>query len=81
MSIVISTDFQDLKLAGRGKVRDIYDLGDELLIVSTDRLSAFDVIMPDGIEGKGSVLTRLSAFWFDKTKDIINNHLITIDID
>ncbi len=81
MDIVMNTEFSDLKLAGRGKVRDIYDLGDKLLIVSTDRLSAFDVILPEGIAGKGKVLTELSKFWFDKTKHIIENHLITINVE
>ena len=77
MNIVMKTEFPDLKLIGRGKVRDIYDLDDKLLIVSTDRLSAFDVILPNGIEGKGEVLTELSTFWFDKTSHIVKNHLIT----
>lgn len=81
MSIVMSTEFPDLKLIGRGKVRDIYDLGNELLIVSTDRLSAFDVILPEGIKNKGKILTKLSSFWFEKTKHIIENHLITTNID
>ncbi len=80
MNIVMQTDFPDLKLVGRGKVRDIYDLDDKLLIVSTDRLSAFDVILPEGIEGKGKVLTELSKFWFDKTSHIIDNHLITTEV-
>ena len=81
MNIVMKTVFPDLKLIGRGKVRDIYDLDDKLLIVSTDRLSAFDVILPEGIEGKGKVLTELSKFWFDKTSHIIKNHLITTKIE
>ena len=81
MNIVMKTEFPDLKLIGRGKVRDIYDLDDKLLIVSTDRLSAFDVILPEGIEGKGKVLTELSKFWFDKTSHIIKNHLITTKIE
>ena len=81
MNIVMKTEFPDLKLVGRGKVRGIYDLGDKLLIVSTDRLSAFDVILPEGIEGKGKVLTELSKFWFDKTSHIIKNHLITTKIE
>lgn len=80
MEPVLSTDFKDMKLIGRGKVRDIYDLGDKLLIVSTDRLSAFDVVLPQGIKDKGAVLTELSAFWFDKTRNIIKNHMITTDI-
>jgi phosphoribosylaminoimidazole-succinocarboxamide synthase len=77
---VLSTDFPDLKLAGRGKVRDIYDLGDELLIVTTDRISAFDVIMDEGIPGKGYVLTSISAFWFRQMEGIIPHHLISTDI-
>ncbi len=80
-SSVIQTDFGTLPLASRGKVRDIYDLNDCLLIVATDRISAFDVIMPDPIPGKGEILTRMSAFWFKKTEDIIPNHLITTNPD
>ncbi|MCX5703079.1 MAG: phosphoribosylaminoimidazolesuccinocarboxamide synthase, partial [Candidatus Omnitrophica bacterium] len=78
--VLLSTDFKDLKLFKRGKVRDVYDLGDRLLIVSTDRISCFDVVLPDGIPYKGSVLTSLSCFWFDFIKDIIPNHFITADI-
>lgn len=81
MEPILSTDFNDMKLLGRGKVRDIYDLGDKLLIVSTDRLSAFDVVLPNGINDKGAVLTELSAFWFGKTKNIVKNHMITTDVD
>lgn len=81
MNVVLSTDFPDLKLIGRGKVRDIYDIGDSLLIVTTDRISAFDVILPNGIPNKGYVLTQLSKFWFDLTADIVENHLITIEVD
>ncbi len=81
MSIVLKTDFPNLKLVGRGKVRDIYDLGEHLLIISTDRISAFDVILPNGIEGKGQVLTELSEFWFSKTSHIVENHLITTKVD
>ncbi len=66
-----------LKLFSRGKVRDTYDLGEYLLMVTTDRLSAFDVVLPDGIPGKGQVLTRLSAFWFHETERLIPNHLIS----
>src|SRR3972149_2924879 len=68
----------DLPLDARGKVRDIYDLGDKLLIVATDRISAFDVVLPTGIPDKGLVLTQLSAFWFEKTGDIVPNHFIRI---
>ena len=65
-AVVSQTDFAGLKLRARGKVRDIYELGDRLLIVATDRLSAFDVILPTPIPDKGRVLTQLSLFWFDK---------------
>ncbi|RNC65829.1 MAG: phosphoribosylaminoimidazolesuccinocarboxamide synthase [Desulfuromonadales bacterium] len=79
-NLVLTTDFPDLKLAGRGKVRDIYDLGDALLIVTTDRISAFDVIMNEGIPDKGYVLTQISAFWFRQMEDIIPNHIISTDV-
>jgi phosphoribosylaminoimidazole-succinocarboxamide synthase len=68
----------DLPLVARGKVRDIYDLGDNLLIVATDRISAFDVVLPTGIPDKGLVLTQLSAFWFELTGDIVPNHFIQV---
>ena len=68
----------DLPLLARGKVRDIYDLGDRLLIVATDRISAFDVVLPTGIPDKGLVLTQLSAFWFGLTGDIVPNHSIQV---
>ncbi|HYL45708.1 MAG TPA: phosphoribosylaminoimidazolesuccinocarboxamide synthase [Candidatus Limnocylindrales bacterium] len=79
MSAVISqTDFPGLKLRGRGKVRDIYEIGtDRLLIVATDRLSAFDVVLPTPIPDKGRVLTQLSLFWFEKLRDVISNHVIS----
>jgi phosphoribosylaminoimidazole-succinocarboxamide synthase len=79
--VLLTTDFQDLKLFRRGKVRDVYDLGDKLLIVSTDRISCFDVVLSCGIPYKGEVLTRLSCFWFDFLKYIIPRHLITADIN
>ena len=79
--ILTSTDFKDLKLFKRGKVRDVYDLGDKLLIISTDRISCFDVVLPCGIPYKGEVLNRLSCFWFDFIKDIVPNHLISQDIE
>ncbi|AAR35467.1 phosphoribosylaminoimidazolesuccinocarboxamide synthase [Geobacter sulfurreducens] len=78
--LVLKTDFPDLKLAGRGKVRDIYDLGDALLIVTTDRISAFDVIMNEAIPDKGYVLTQISSFWFRQMEDIIPNHIISTDV-
>ncbi len=80
MKTVFNTEFNDLKLAGRGKVRDIYDLGDSLLIIASDRLSAFDVVLPDPIPRKGEVLTKISIYWFDQLKDIIGNHLISADV-
>lgn len=77
---ILQTDFPNLKLAGRGKVRDIYDLGDALLIVTTDRISAFDVIMNEGIPDKGAVLNQISAFWFHQMEDIVPNHIISTDV-
>ena len=79
--IITSTDIKGLNKWISGKVRDVYYLGDELLIIATDRISAFDVIMPNGIPDKGRVLTQTSLFWFDLTKDIVDNHLITADTD
>ncbi len=75
------TDFEGLSLVSRGKVRDIYEVEDYLLIVASDRISAFDVVMPNPIPGKGSVLTRMSAFWFSLTEDIVQNHLVSTDVD
>ena len=79
-SVVSTTEFKTLTLKGRGKVRDIYDLGDRLLIVASDRISAFDVVMPDPIPDKGRVLTQLSKFWFELTKEIVSNHVISADV-
>jgi phosphoribosylaminoimidazole-succinocarboxamide synthase len=80
MSAVVSqTDFPNLRLRGRGKVRDIYDLGDRLLIVATDRLSAFDVVLPTPIPDKGRVLTQLSLFWFTRLADMLPNHVISAE--
>ena len=81
MKVLLQTNFPKLKLFAKGKVRDIYEVGDNLLLVSTDRLSAFDVIMNQGIPYKGMVLTKISEFWFNYTKDIIPNHLITADVE
>lgn len=75
-AIISETEFAGLKLRGRGKVRDIYDLGDRLLIVATDRLSAFDVVLPTPIPDKGRVLTQLSLFWFHKLVDLIPHHVL-----
>jgi len=69
------TDIPNLKLKGRGKVRDIYDLGEELLIIATDRISTFDVVLPTPIPGKGEVLTNMSRFWFERTRSIIPNQV------
>lgn len=77
MNPIQITNFPTLTLFRRGKVRDVYDLGDVLLIVATDRISAFDVVMDTPITGKGAILTALSSFWFDKTKHIIKNHIIS----
>ena len=71
---------EQVALANRGKVRDLYDLGEQLLIISTDRISAFDVVLPNGIPYKGDILTGLSEFWFDYTKSIVDNHIITTDV-
>ena len=79
MKALQETNFPGLKPAARGKVRDIYDLGDQLLIVATDRLSAFDVVMPTPIPDKGKVLTQISLFWFDLLKDVIPNHVLRAD--
>ena len=79
--VILKTNFPKLKFIKSGKVRDIYDLGEYFLIISTDRLSAFDVIMGQGIPFKGKVLTKISEFWFDYTKDIIKNHLVTTDVN
>lgn len=77
---LLKTEISEYPLYARGKVRDVYDLNDKLLIVSTDRVSAFDVILPDGFPGKGRILTQMSLFWFEFLKDVIDSHLITADI-
>lgn len=80
-NVVLTTDIKEYPLLRRGKVRDIYDLGESLLFIASDRISAFDVVMPNGIPGKGRVLTQTSLFWFDFLKDVVDNHLITANID
>src|SRR6202043_613450 len=77
MRVVRETKFAGISPAARGKVRDIYDAGDKLLIVATDRLSAFDVILPTPIPDKGRVLTQLSLFWFDLLKDVVTNNVLS----
>jgi phosphoribosylaminoimidazole-succinocarboxamide synthase len=78
--VVRETDFPTLKLLQRGKVRDMYDLGDAYLMVATDRMSAFDVVMPDPIPGKGIVLTQISLFWFDIMASLVDHHVLTADV-
>jgi phosphoribosylaminoimidazole-succinocarboxamide synthase len=78
---VSETNFSDMKLLKRGKVRDIYDLDDKLLMIATDRISAFDVVMPDPIPDKGKILTGISLFWFDAVKSIVPNHIISFDVN
>jgi phosphoribosylaminoimidazole-succinocarboxamide synthase len=80
-SVVLETHLAGLTLQRRGKVRDVYDLGSELLIVATDRISAFDYVLASGIPDKGKVLTQLSAFWFERIGDLVPHHLISIDVD
>ncbi len=78
---ISETDFPELKLLKRGKVRDVYDLGEYLLMVVSDRISAFDVVMPDPIPDKGVILTQISLFWFDVVKPLIQNHVVARDVD
>ena len=78
---LLETNIPEAKLWRRGKVRDVYDLGDRLLIVTTDRISAFDVILPTGIPEKGKVLTQISLFWFRLLEDVIPNHVLTSEVD
>lgn len=78
---IMKTDFKGLAVTSTGKVRDIYAFDSELLIVATDRISAFDFIMPNPVPGKGEVLTRMSAFWFEKMADIVPNHMISTNPD
>lgn len=80
-SLVLETNLSGLNPPKRGKVRDIYDLGDMLLIVATDRISAFDVVLPNAVPGKGKVLTEISKYWFSQTETIVKNHLITTEVN
>jgi len=77
---ISETDFAGLKLLKRGKVRDVYDLGEHLLMVATDRISAFDVIMPNPVPDKGMILTQISLFWFDIMQPLIQNHVVAKDV-
>jgi phosphoribosylaminoimidazole-succinocarboxamide synthase len=81
LSVITSTNLEGVEKIASGKVRDVYRSGDDLLIVATDRISAFDCILPQGIPDKGRVLTRMSLFWFDFLGDIVPNHLITADVN
>jgi phosphoribosylaminoimidazole-succinocarboxamide synthase len=78
---LIATEFEDLQLYARGKVRDLYTVGDLLLLVATDRISAFDHVLATGIPGKGRVLTQISLFWFDYLRDVVPNHLVTAEVE
>jgi len=79
--VVLKTDIKEYPVFSEGKVRDVYDLDDKLLIVTSDRISAFDVVLPNGIPGKGKVLTSMSLFWFDFLRDVVESHLITSNVD
>lgn len=78
---LFKTEFEDMKLLKRGKVRDIYDLGDKILLIATDRISAFDVVMPDAVPQKGEVLTQISLFWFQLMESICPNHVLASDVE
>jgi phosphoribosylaminoimidazole-succinocarboxamide synthase len=78
--VLLESNCPELKLANKGKVRDIYDLGEHLLIVTSDRISAFDVIMNEGIPGKGYVLTQISRFWFEQMAGLVPNHIVAMDV-
>lgn len=79
--IILKTDMPDIKFIRSGKVRDIYELADSLLMIASDRISAFDVVLPNGIPGKGKLLTQISIYWFRQMEDIIRNHLIATNVD
>jgi phosphoribosylaminoimidazole-succinocarboxamide synthase len=81
MTTLLKTELGDTPLIGRGKVRDLYAVGDALLLVATDRISAFDHVLGSGIPGKGKILTQISLFWFDLVRDIVPNHLIATDVN
>ena len=81
MSIIPDTEYEGLPLIRQGKVRDIFDTGDALLMVTTDRLSAFDVVLPDAIPDKGKVLNQISVFWFKQMESIVKNHIISTDVN
>ena len=78
--VVLETNLPGVKFLRRGKVRDVYEVGEYLLIIATDRVSAFDVVLPNGISEKGRILTQISLFWFDQVKDIIENHVVATEV-
>jgi phosphoribosylaminoimidazole-succinocarboxamide synthase len=78
--VILKTEFSDVELIKRGKVRDIYNLGQHLLLIATDRISAFDVVLPSGIPGKGRVLTQISLYWFKQMEKIVQNHIEATDV-
>lgn len=78
--IILQTNLEGVKLLRRGKVRDVYEVDNYLLIIATDRISAFDVVLPNGIKDKGKVLTQISIYWFNQVKDIIENHVVSINV-
>lgn len=80
-NVCMQTDLKGLKLFRRGKVRDVYEYGDKLLLIASDRISAFDVVLPTPIPRKGEVLTQLSRFWFGMMRDIVDNHMVSADVD
>jgi phosphoribosylaminoimidazole-succinocarboxamide synthase len=80
-AVVLRTEMPDIGVPRRGKVRDIYDLREHLLLIATDRISAFDVVLPNGIPGKGRVLTQISLFWFRKMEEIVKNHIVATEVD
>jgi len=80
-SIILETDLTGVERHGRGKVRDVYTFGDRLVIIATDRISAFDYILPTGIPDKGKVLTQLSIFWFDFLRDLTPTHFLSANVD
>jgi phosphoribosylaminoimidazole-succinocarboxamide synthase len=80
-NVVVETNLPDVKLIRRGKVRDVYEVGEHLLIVATDRISAFDVVLPGGIAGKGKILTGISLYWFGRMKEIVENHIVATEVD
>ena len=80
-AVVVKTEMPDVGVPRRGKVRDIYDLGEHLLLIASDRISAFDVVLPNGIPGKGKVLTQISIFWFRQMEGIVKNHIVATDVN